>query len=167
MALENKLVAGILRDEGGFREAFREVLDEDLKMTVHEFCTSTGLSPSTIYKIMQDRREPNLRTVREIIRAVRKLENRPGGNFIAVIGMNCTIVEGAVIGEGCIIGAGAVVTGRMNIPPRSLVIGVPAKIVRSDDPSLEARALENARDYHKLRDEYLSGKHKRLTAPLE
>ena len=84
-----------------------------------------------------------------------------------IIGMNCTIVEGAVIGEGCIIGAGAVVTGRMNIPPRSLVIGVPAKIVRSDDPSLDARALENARDYHKLRDEYLSGKHKRLTAPLE
>ena len=86
MALENKLIAGILRDEGGFRDAFREVLDEDLKMSIHEFCTSTGLSPSTIYKIMQDRREPNLRTVREIIRAVRKLENRPGGNFIAVIG---------------------------------------------------------------------------------
>ena len=84
MALENKLVAGILRDEGGFREALREVLDEDLKMTVHEFCTSTGLSPSTIYKIMQERREPNLRTVRDIIRAVRKLENNPGGNFIAV-----------------------------------------------------------------------------------
>lgn len=86
MALENKLVAGILRDEGGFREAFREVLDEDLKMTVHEFCTSSGLSPSTIYKIMQERREPNLRTVRDIIWAVRKLENNPGGNFIAVIG---------------------------------------------------------------------------------
>ena len=86
MALENKLVAGILRDEGGFREAFREVLGEDLKMTVHEFCTSTGLSPSTIYKIMQERREPNLRTVRDIIWAVRKLENNPGGNFIAVIG---------------------------------------------------------------------------------
>lgn len=86
MALENKLVAGILRDEGGFREAFRKILDEDLKMSVHEFCTSTGLSPSTIYKIMQDQREPNLRTVRDIIWAVRKLENRPSGNFIAVIG---------------------------------------------------------------------------------
>jgi len=86
MALENKLVAGILRGEGGFREALREVLDEDLKMSVHEFCTTTELSPSTVYKIMQDRREPNLRTVRDILWAVRKLEVHPGGNFIAVIG---------------------------------------------------------------------------------
>ncbi|NLK26580.1 MAG: transcriptional regulator [Euryarchaeota archaeon] len=86
MALENKLIAGILRDEGGFREALRDILDEDLKMSVHEFCTSTGLSPSTLYKIMQDQREPNLRTVRNIIWAVRRLENHPGGDFIAVIG---------------------------------------------------------------------------------
>lgn len=84
-----------------------------------------------------------------------------------LIGMNCTIVEGAVIGEGCIVGAGAVITGKMRIPPRSLVVGIPAKVVRSDDPSLEARALDNARDYHHLRDEYLTGRYKRLIAPTE
>jgi len=80
-----------------------------------------------------------------------------------IIGMNCTIVEGAVIGEGCIIGAGAVVTGKMNIPPRSLVVGIPAKIIKTDDPTLGERAEENARDYHRLRDEYLEGKCKRLS----
>ena len=85
MSLENELVAGILREEGGFREALRKVLEEDLKMSIHEFCSQTGLSPSTIYKIMQDQREPNLRTVRDIIRAVRRMETKPHGNFIAVI----------------------------------------------------------------------------------
>ncbi len=85
MSLENELVAGIMREEGGFRNALRKVLEEGLKMSVHEFCEKTGLSPSTMYKIMQDDREPNLRTVREIIRAVRRLENKPKGNFIAVI----------------------------------------------------------------------------------
>lgn len=81
-----------------------------------------------------------------------------------IIGMNSTVVEGAVIGDGCIIGAGAVVTGTMVVPPRSLVVGVPAKVVRSDDPSLEKRALENARAYHELRDEYLAGRHPRAAA---
>ena len=52
MSLENELVAGILREEGGFRDALRKVLEEDLKMSIHEFCSQTGLSPSTIYKIM-------------------------------------------------------------------------------------------------------------------
>ena len=79
-----------------------------------------------------------------------------------LIGMNCTIVEGAVIGEGCIIGAGAVVTGKMRIPPRSLVVGIPAKVVKSDDATLEERALQNAQDYHHLRDEYLKGTFERL-----
>ena len=85
MSLENELVAGILREEGGFRDSLRKVLEEDLKMSIHEFCSQTGLSPSTIYKIMQDQREPNLRTVRDIIRAVRRMETKPHGNFIAVI----------------------------------------------------------------------------------
>jgi len=85
MSLENELIAGILRGEGGFREALRRVLKEDLQMSVHEFCERTGLSSSTVYKIMQEEREPNLRTVRSVIKAVRKLEKHPGGNFIAVI----------------------------------------------------------------------------------
>lgn len=85
MSLENELVAGILREEGGFRDALRKVLEEDLKMSIHEFCAQTGLSSSTIYKIMQDQREPNLRTVRDIMRAVRRMETKPHGNFIAVI----------------------------------------------------------------------------------
>ncbi|MGD0057195.1 MAG: transcriptional regulator [Methanomassiliicoccales archaeon] len=85
MSIENELIVGMLRGEGGFKDALRRVLEEDLQMSVHEFCTRTGLSLSTVYKIMQEKREPNLRTVRHVIKAIRKLEKHPGGNFIAVI----------------------------------------------------------------------------------
>lgn len=48
-----------------------------------------------------------------------------------LIGMRATILDGAVIGEGSIVGAGALVTQGVNIPSRSLVLGVPAKVVRA------------------------------------
>jgi predicted transcriptional regulator len=103
MSMVDELIAGILRGSGGFKASLRKVLDEDLEMSIHEFCSRTGISQSTIYKIMQEDREPNLRTVQNVIYAVRKLENHPGGNFIAVIASRPvlnTIVERLVrIGE--------------------------------------------------------------------
>jgi carbonic anhydrase/acetyltransferase-like protein (isoleucine patch superfamily) len=47
-----------------------------------------------------------------------------------LIGMGAILMNGAVIGEDCIIGAGALITEGKEIPPRSLVLGVPAKVVR-------------------------------------
>jgi carbonic anhydrase/acetyltransferase-like protein (isoleucine patch superfamily) len=47
-----------------------------------------------------------------------------------VIGMGAIVLNDAVIGTESIIGAGAVVTERAVIPPRSLVLGVPGKVVR-------------------------------------
>lgn len=44
------------------------------------------------------------------------------------IGTNAVILMGAIIGHHSVIGAGAVVTQGMEIPPYSLVLGVPAKI---------------------------------------
>ena len=60
-----------------------------------------------------------------------------------LIGMQSTILDGAVIGAGSVVGAGAVVTQRTVIPPRSLVLGAPAKVVRPLDAENEAfhRAL--------------------------
>ena len=48
-----------------------------------------------------------------------------------LIGMGAIILDGAEIGERCIIGAGALVTGNKKIPPGSLVMGSPAKIIRT------------------------------------
>lgn len=47
-----------------------------------------------------------------------------------LVGMGATILDGAVIGEQCLIGANALVTLESEIPPGSLVLGSPAKVVR-------------------------------------
>lgn len=48
-----------------------------------------------------------------------------------LIGMHATILDGAIIGEQCIVGAGALVTKGTDVPPGSLILGKPAKVVRA------------------------------------
>jgi carbonic anhydrase/acetyltransferase-like protein (isoleucine patch superfamily) len=64
-----------------------------------------------------------------------------------LIGMAAVVLDGAVIGAGSTVGAKALVTGNTIIPPRSLVLGAPAKVVRElTDAEVEAN-LANARHY--------------------
>ncbi len=51
-----------------------------------------------------------------------------------LIGMHATVLDGAVIGRQSIIAAGALVTKNTHIPPGSMVVGMPAKVVRTLDP---------------------------------
>ena len=48
-----------------------------------------------------------------------------------LIGMGATVLDGAQIGSRCIVGANALVTQRFVAPPGSMILGTPAKIVRS------------------------------------
>lgn len=48
----------------------------------------------------------------------------------SLIGMGATILNGAVIGESCVIGAHALIGEGKEIPPRSLVVGTPGRVVR-------------------------------------
>jgi len=48
-----------------------------------------------------------------------------------LIGMGATILDGAKIGDRCIVGANALVTQRFVAPPGSMILGSPAKVVRS------------------------------------
>ncbi len=48
-----------------------------------------------------------------------------------MIGMSCTILDGAIIGEESIVGANSLVTKNKVFPPRSLIMGSPAKVIRS------------------------------------
>jgi len=86
---------------------------------------------------------------------------RIGNNCL--IGINSTILDGAVIGDECIIGANAIVTAKVEIPPRSVVMGVPGKVVRANDPSVLDTARNSSVHYQELRDEHISGKYKRHT----
>ena len=72
-----------------------------------------------------------------------------------LIGMQATLLDECVIGEGSIVGAGSLVTQRMVIPPHSLVLGAPAKVVRTLTSATadEHRAL--AGKYMRLKDNYL------------
>jgi len=79
-----------------------------------------------------------------------------------IIGMNSVVLDGADIGSGSIVGAGAVVLNGMKVPEMSVVLGVPARVIKSGDPTVRERAKANATSYHQLRDDYISGKRGRI-----
>lgn len=70
-----------------------------------------------------------------------------------LIGMNAVVME-SEIGPNCIIGAGAVIPAGKNIPAGSLVMGVPAKIVRQLDEDEVNAIMKNARDYTQAIETY-------------
>jgi carbonic anhydrase/acetyltransferase-like protein (isoleucine patch superfamily) len=76
-----------------------------------------------------------------------------------LIGMGAVVLGGSVIGEGAIVAAGCVVPEGMIVPPFSLVVGVPARIVKTFDPAQRrADAIHHAADYVKKALEHASGR---------
>jgi len=73
-----------------------------------------------------------------------------------LIGMGARILDGAVIGEESLIGAGAVVTEGMKVPPRSLVVGVPAIVKRGLTEEELDRVRKNSEYYLEYKDIYLA-----------
>lgn len=70
----------------------------------------------------------------------------------ALVGMGAILLGGSIIGSGSLIAAGAVVREGFEVPPRSLVAGVPARIVRTlDDAGLEAIRASAAGYVEKIR----------------
>ncbi|VXD24879.1 conserved hypothetical protein [Planktothrix serta PCC 8927] len=66
----------------------------------------------------------------------------------SLIGIGAVILDGVRVGTGSIIGAGSIVT--KDVPPFSLVVGVPAKRVREVSPEEAADLIEHAKRYEKL-----------------
>lgn len=62
------------------------------------------------------------------------------------VGMHATVLNGAVIGAGSMIAAGALVKERQVIPPCSLVVGVPGKVVRTLDAEAVARNAAHSQE---------------------
>jgi len=80
---------------------------------------------------------------------------RIGGGTL--VGIQATILDGAVIGEGCVVGAGALVTAGTVIPPRSLVLGTPAKVIRTLTAADETFHRGLAGKYTRLAHNYRVG----------
>jgi phenylacetic acid degradation protein len=68
----------------------------------------------------------------------------------ALVGMNAVVNDNAVIGESAIVAAMAFVRAGMTVPPRTLVAGVPAKVVRALTEEEIAWKLEGTRTYQEL-----------------
>jgi len=73
----------------------------------------------------------------------------------SLIGMGATVLDNARIGEHCVIGAHSLVTKGTIIPPRSLVVGTPAKVARHLTDEEIADILTSAKRYSELADIYL------------
>lgn len=65
-----------------------------------------------------------------------------------LIGIGAVVLDGVRVGSGSIIGAGAVVT--KDVPPRSLAIGIPAKVIRQLSDEEAADLIDHAYRYEKL-----------------
>ncbi len=71
-----------------------------------------------------------------------------------LIGMGAVILDNAEIGEDSIVAAGALVTEGMKVPPGSLLMGVPAKVVRETTAEERAKILRSAKNYISYSDNY-------------
>lgn len=73
----------------------------------------------------------------------------------ALVGMKSVLLDLAVVGSHSIVGAGAVVPERMEIPPDTLVAGIPAKIKKELPPENRKARQEHAQEYRDLAAVYL------------
>jgi carbonic anhydrase/acetyltransferase-like protein (isoleucine patch superfamily) len=74
-----------------------------------------------------------------------------------LIAMGAILLNRVHVGTGSIIGAGAVCTEGMQIPPNSLVLGVPGRVVRETTDAERGRIRQTVDSYLALQDEYKRG----------
>ncbi len=74
-----------------------------------------------------------------------------------LIGMGAILLNEVHVGAGSVIGAGAVCTEGMQIPPGSLVVGVPGKVIRAVSAEAQAATVRNAARYVELKERYRAG----------
>ena len=74
-----------------------------------------------------------------------------------LVGMGALLLSGCEVGEECLIAAGTVITEGRRIPPRSVVMGVPGKVVREVTPQELARTQAICAGYLELAQRYARG----------
>ena len=65
----------------------------------------------------------------------------------SLVGIQAVVLNGARVGRGCLVGAGALVTEGKEFPDNSLIIGSPAKVVRTLDDAAVAKLKVSAQHY--------------------
>ncbi|MCW1359823.1 gamma carbonic anhydrase family protein [Campylobacter sp. US33a] len=72
-----------------------------------------------------------------------------------LVGMNAVVMDAAVIGDDSIVGAGSVVTKGKKFPPKSLILGNPAKVVRELSDEEVEFLKQSALNYVEFKNEFL------------
>ena len=67
----------------------------------------------------------------------------------ALVGMGSIVMNGAKIGRGSVIGAGSVITEGKQFPEYSLIIGAPARVIRTLDSEQSAKMGAAAKSYQR------------------
>ncbi len=75
-----------------------------------------------------------------------------------IVGMNSVVLDDARIGHGSVVAAGAVVPERMEVPPHSLVAGVPAKIIKQLPEEQEDVLHAIAQSYYAFAEPHMESK---------
>lgn len=75
-----------------------------------------------------------------------------------LIGMGAVILSGVRLGRGSLVAAGAVVTEGTETPPGSVLVGVPATVVREVDEDLRRRMEATVRHYRALKEGHRNGR---------
>lgn len=83
MTNADRVMRAAFQSDQKLQETLRDVLEE-IGLTTREFCRISGVPQSTLYKILTGHREPNITTLREIVRTLSRLEGSEG-SFIAII----------------------------------------------------------------------------------
>ena len=73
-----------------------------------------------------------------------------------LVGMNSVIMDDVIIGDECVIGALCFVPAKMNIPPRKMVVGNPAKIIKEVSDEMIQWKTKGTELYQKLPAELFS-----------
>ncbi len=76
----------------------------------------------------------------------------------SLVGIGAIVLDGAVVSTGSIVGAGAVVPPRMVIPPNSLVLGVPARVVRQTTQQERSTIMDQVQELVAKSRVYASGR---------
>ena len=74
-----------------------------------------------------------------------------------LVAIGALVLNRVVVGRGSLVGAGAVCAEGMVIPPNSLVLGVPARVVRTTDEALRSRISSGVAAYTELAEQHRRG----------
>ena len=92
--IDRLLRAALISDEE-FVATLRTILKTELRISIRTLSETSGIAQSSLYKILDGKRSPNLTTVRSICRAIRRFYRTEEGHFIGVIAAR-PVLEGIV-----------------------------------------------------------------------